>query len=165
MNDVSCRGAGKAQDHTAPSVPSNIRVSLYRRGMGFPPGDICDAATVNEAYSRQQGLDPQWWWKLEPPLRRRVSARRNFDSSLPLQDRTGLAVHELRVERPDSVAFDEPRSGSGRQRGEAGAEIAHLPVGQVHGDVRCVERLHHVSVLADGPDRWRESRPGRRSRR
>ena len=25
------------------------------------------AATLNETYPRQKALDPQWWWKLEPP--------------------------------------------------------------------------------------------------
>jgi hypothetical protein len=50
-----------------------------------------------------------------------------------------------------TVALDKPRSGSGRQRGEAGAERAHLLVSQVRGDVRGVKRLHHVSVLSDDP--------------
>jgi imidazolonepropionase-like amidohydrolase len=30
-------------------------------------GRLYDAATLNETYPRQKALDPQWWWKLEPP--------------------------------------------------------------------------------------------------
>ena len=30
-------------------------------------GRLYDAATLNETYPRQKPLDPQWWWKLEPP--------------------------------------------------------------------------------------------------
>jgi imidazolonepropionase-like amidohydrolase/Tol biopolymer transport system component len=30
-------------------------------------GRLYDAATLNETYPRQKKLDPQWWWKLEPP--------------------------------------------------------------------------------------------------
>ena len=30
-------------------------------------GRLYDAATLNETYPRQKTLDPQWWWKLEPP--------------------------------------------------------------------------------------------------
>ena len=32
-------------------------------------GRLYDAATLNETYPRQKALDPQWWWKLEPPAR------------------------------------------------------------------------------------------------
>ena len=30
-------------------------------------GRLYDAATLNETYPRKKALDPQWWWKLEPP--------------------------------------------------------------------------------------------------
>jgi imidazolonepropionase-like amidohydrolase/Tol biopolymer transport system component len=30
-------------------------------------GRLYDAATLNETYPRRKALDPQWWWKLEPP--------------------------------------------------------------------------------------------------
>jgi imidazolonepropionase-like amidohydrolase len=30
-------------------------------------GRLYDAATLNETYPRQKPLDPQWWWKVEPP--------------------------------------------------------------------------------------------------
>ena len=30
-------------------------------------GRLYDAATLNETYPRQKALDPQWWWKVEPP--------------------------------------------------------------------------------------------------
>jgi hypothetical protein len=30
-------------------------------------GRLYDAATLDETYPRQKPLDPQWWWKLEPP--------------------------------------------------------------------------------------------------
>ena len=30
-------------------------------------GRLYDAATLNETYPRQKTLDPQWWWKLDPP--------------------------------------------------------------------------------------------------
>jgi imidazolonepropionase-like amidohydrolase/Tol biopolymer transport system component len=30
-------------------------------------GRLYDATTLNETYPRQKPLDPQWWWKLEPP--------------------------------------------------------------------------------------------------
>jgi imidazolonepropionase-like amidohydrolase/Tol biopolymer transport system component len=30
-------------------------------------GRLYDAATLNETYPRQKALEPQWWWKLEPP--------------------------------------------------------------------------------------------------
>jgi imidazolonepropionase-like amidohydrolase len=30
-------------------------------------GRLYDAATLNETYPRQKPLEPQWWWKLEPP--------------------------------------------------------------------------------------------------
>jgi Tol biopolymer transport system component len=32
-------------------------------------GRLYDAATLNETYPRQKALEPQWWWKLEPPAR------------------------------------------------------------------------------------------------
>lgn len=31
-------------------------------------GRLYDAATLNETYPRQKALDPQWWWRLEPPV-------------------------------------------------------------------------------------------------
>jgi hypothetical protein len=30
-------------------------------------GRLYDAATLNETYPRKKELEPQWWWKLEPP--------------------------------------------------------------------------------------------------
>ena len=33
-------------------------------------GRLYDAATLDETYPRQKKLDPQWWWKLEPPARK-----------------------------------------------------------------------------------------------
>jgi imidazolonepropionase-like amidohydrolase/Tol biopolymer transport system component len=30
-------------------------------------GRLYDATTLNETYPRQKPLDPQWWWKIEPP--------------------------------------------------------------------------------------------------
>jgi Tol biopolymer transport system component len=33
-------------------------------------GRLYDAATLNETYPRQKPLDPQWWWKVEPPAAR-----------------------------------------------------------------------------------------------
>jgi imidazolonepropionase-like amidohydrolase len=34
-------------------------------------GRLYDAATLNETYPRQKPLAAQWWWKLEPPARKR----------------------------------------------------------------------------------------------
>lgn len=34
-------------------------------------GRLYDAATLNETYPRQKALEPQWWWKLEPPAPKR----------------------------------------------------------------------------------------------
>ncbi|HEX6324669.1 MAG TPA: amidohydrolase family protein, partial [Vicinamibacterales bacterium] len=33
-------------------------------------GRLYDAATLDETYPRKKALDPQWWWKLEPPAKR-----------------------------------------------------------------------------------------------
>jgi len=34
-------------------------------------GRLYDAATLNETYPRQKSLEPQWWWKVEPPAPKR----------------------------------------------------------------------------------------------
>jgi hypothetical protein len=38
-------------------------------------GRLYDAATLNETYPRQKPLDPQWWWKVEPPRGSNLSLR------------------------------------------------------------------------------------------
>ena len=30
-------------------------------------GRLFNAATLDETYPRKKPLDPQWWWKVEPP--------------------------------------------------------------------------------------------------
>ena len=41
-------------------------------------GRLYDAATLNETYPRQKALEPQWWWKLEPPA---AAARKSRSGS------------------------------------------------------------------------------------
>jgi len=38
-------------------------------------GRLYDAATLNETYPRKKELEPQWWWKLEPPAPQAVQKR------------------------------------------------------------------------------------------
>lgn len=52
---------GYREHQQRPSVDTNI-AEVMKNGL------LCDAATLNETYPRQKALDPQWWWKLEPPV-------------------------------------------------------------------------------------------------